>query len=77
MNRREMIAAVGAALAGLGLKDLVAPESAFAQARPKSGGKFVYTNLYPNNRMGTRRTAATPTTCSTSTRAAPSTAWPT
>ena len=46
MNRREMIAAVGAALAGL-----AAPE-ALAQPKPKRGGKFVYTNLYPNNRMG-------------------------
>ncbi len=46
MNRREMIAAVGAALAGL-----AAPE-ALAQPKPKAGGKFVYTNLYPNNRMG-------------------------
>ena len=52
MRRRELIAATGAALAALGLKDLLGPAAALAQAAPKRGGKFVYTNLYPNNRMG-------------------------
>lgn len=52
MNRREMITAVGAALAGLGLRDVLGPTGAHAQPAPKRGGKFVYTNLYPNNRMG-------------------------
>ena len=52
MKRRELIAATGAALAALGLKDLLGPAEALAQAKPKRGGKFVYTNLYPNNRMG-------------------------
>ena len=52
MKRRELIAATGAALAALGLKDVLRPAEALAQAKPKRGGKFVYTNLYPNNRMG-------------------------
>ena len=52
MKRRELIRATAAALAGLGLKDLLGPAEAFAQAKPRRGGKFVYTNLYPNNRMG-------------------------
>ncbi len=52
MKRRDLIVATGAALAGLGLKDLFGPGEALAQPKPKSGGKFVYTNLYPNNRMG-------------------------
>ena len=52
MNRRELIAATAAALAALGLKDLLGTAEALAQPKPKAGGKFVYTNLYPNNRMG-------------------------
>jgi len=52
MKRRALIQATGAALAGLGLKDLFGPAAASAQQTPKRGGKFVYTNLYPNNRMG-------------------------
>ena len=52
MNRRELIRATAAALAGLGLKDVLGPVEAFAQQTPKRGGKFVYTNTYPNNRMG-------------------------
>ncbi|HRA22578.1 MAG TPA: ABC transporter substrate-binding protein, partial [Usitatibacteraceae bacterium] len=60
MNRREMITAVGAALAGLGLRDVLAPAQAHAQPAPKRGGKFVYTNLYPNNRMGDARNGRHP-----------------
>ncbi|MBL0144149.1 MAG: hypothetical protein IPP91_19095 [Betaproteobacteria bacterium] len=52
MNRRELFVAGGAALAGLGLKDILGPAEALAQPKPRAGGKFVYTNLYPNNRMG-------------------------
>ena len=52
MKRRELITATGAALAALGLKDILGPAEALAQPKPKRGGKFVYTNLYPNNRMG-------------------------
>ncbi len=52
MKRRELIVATGAALASLGLKDLLGPAEALAQPKPKRGGKFVYTNTYPNNRMG-------------------------
>jgi peptide/nickel transport system substrate-binding protein len=52
MKRRDLIRATAAALAGLGLKDLLGPVEALAQGTPKRGGKFVYTNTYPNNRMG-------------------------
>src|SRR5688500_11383565 len=52
MKRRELLASLGAALAALGLKDLLGPAEALAQGAVKRGGKFVYTNLYPNNRMG-------------------------
>ena len=52
MKRRELLVSLGAALAALGLRDLLGPAEALAQATPKRGGKFVYTNLYPNNRMG-------------------------
>lgn len=59
MKRRDLIRATAAALAGLGLKDLLGPAEAFAQA-PKRGGKFVYTNTYPNNRMGDARNGKHP-----------------
>lgn len=52
MKRRDLLAATAAALAGTGLKDILFPELAAAQPKPRAGGKFVYTNLYPNNRMG-------------------------
>lgn len=55
MKRRDLVRATAAALAVLGVKDLLGPVEALAQAKgppPKRGGKFVYTNLYPNNRMG-------------------------
>lgn len=52
MDRRQLLQATAAALAAVGLRDLVAPAAALAQPRPKRGGRFVYTNLYPNNRMG-------------------------
>src|SRR4051812_43896244 len=51
MNRRELLG-TAAALAAVGLKELVGPLEAWAQAKPKAGGKFIYTNTYPNNRMG-------------------------
>jgi len=60
MNRRELITAVASALAGLGLKDLLGPAEALAQPKPKAGGKFVYTNVYPNNRMGDARNGRHP-----------------
>jgi peptide/nickel transport system substrate-binding protein len=52
MKRRELIVGSGAALAGAALKELLWPGEARAQQPPKRGGKFVYTNTYPNNRMG-------------------------
>jgi len=61
MKRRDLIAATAAALAAGGLKDLLWPSEALAQApKPKRGGKFVYTNLYPNNRMGDAKTGRHP-----------------
>ncbi|QJR10189.1 Heme-binding protein A [Usitatibacter rugosus] len=60
MKRRELIVSTGAALAALGLKELLGPLDALAQGAPKRGGKFVYTNLYPNNRMGDAKTGRHP-----------------
>ncbi len=58
-NRRKLLAGAGAA-AGLSLADLLAPGLAWAEATPKKGGKFVYTNTYPNNRMGDARNGKHP-----------------
>ena len=52
MKRRDLIVGSGAVLAGAALKELLWPGEALAQQPPKRGGKFVYTNTYPNNRMG-------------------------
>lgn len=56
--RRRLLAGAGAT-AALSLKDLLFSESAFAD-QPKRGGTFVYTNTYPNNRMGDARTGRHP-----------------
>lgn len=52
MKRRDLIVGSGAVLASAALKELLWPGEARAQQQPKRGGKFVYTNTYPNNRMG-------------------------
>ena len=51
-GRRALIAAAAATASGVPLAGLLFPESALAAETPKKGGKFVYTNTYPNNRMG-------------------------
>jgi peptide/nickel transport system substrate-binding protein len=50
--RRALLAASGFALGGAALGELLWPDAALAQPQPKWGGKLVYTNTYPNNRMG-------------------------
>lgn len=52
MKRRDLMRATGAALAAMGLGDLLAPAQALAQATPKRGGRFVYANTLPNNSRG-------------------------
>ncbi|MFA7679071.1 MAG: ABC transporter substrate-binding protein [Pigmentiphaga sp.] len=54
-QRRQLLMGAG----GLGLAHLLWPAAAFAQPAngpdgdaPRRGGKFVYANVYPNNRMG-------------------------
>ena len=55
--RRRLLAG-GAAAVTLG--ELMWPGDAGAQATPKRGGKFVYTNTYPNNRLGDARNGRHP-----------------
>lgn len=59
MRRRLLIGASGAV--ALSLNELMWPDEAHAQAAvPKRGGKFVYTNTYPNNRIGDAKTGRHP-----------------
>jgi peptide/nickel transport system substrate-binding protein len=51
-GRRAVVVAAGATAAGVTLAELLWPETAVAAETPKRGGKFIYTNTYPNNRMG-------------------------
>lgn len=51
-KRRALMGAGAAVAAGVALRDLLWPGEAWGQQPPKRGGKFVYTNTYPNNRMG-------------------------
>jgi len=55
--RRRLLTGAGAG-AALSLGELLFPRA--AQAAPKRGGTFVYTNTYPNNRMGDARTGRHP-----------------
>ncbi|MGD9946657.1 MAG: ABC transporter substrate-binding protein, partial [Burkholderiaceae bacterium] len=67
-RRRTLLAGAGATLAGTALSELLWPDAAHAQSRPpasasaapKRGGRFVYTNTYPNNRMGDARNGKHP-----------------
>jgi len=56
--RRRLLMGAGATTA-LTLGDLLGPAAA-QTAAPKHGGKFVYTNTYPNNRMGDARNGRHP-----------------
>jgi len=56
--RRRLLAGAGAVTA-LSLSDLLWPDMAQA-AQPKMGGRLVYTNTYPNNRMGDARNGKHP-----------------
>ncbi|MBN9428196.1 MAG: hypothetical protein J0H09_16970 [Burkholderiales bacterium] len=61
-QRRSLLAAAGATLAGSALHELLWPDAAHAQTQqqPRRGGTFVYTNTYPNNRMGDARNGKHP-----------------
>ena len=56
--RRQLLMGAGATTA-LTLGELLWPTQAHAM-QPKRGGSFVYTNTYPNNRMGDARTGRHP-----------------
>ena len=51
-RRRALLGAAAVTASGIGLAELLFPGEASAAETPKAGGKFVYTNTYPNNRMG-------------------------
>src|SRR5687767_11914569 len=57
--RRKILIGTGGAMA-LSLNELLWPGVAQAAPTPKRGGKFVYTNTYPNNRIGDARTGRHP-----------------
>lgn len=59
-DRRALLEGTGIALAGTALGGLLWPDAAWAQAEPKRGGKLVYINTYPNNRMGDARNGKHP-----------------
>lgn len=64
LNRRSAMKLAGGAT-GVLLSQLIWPAVAAAQvqgsaAQPRHGGKFVYANVYPNNRMGDARTGRHP-----------------
>lgn len=58
LTRRQVLAGAGATIAGLS-SNFTGAWSAKADT-PQRGGKFVYVNLYPNNRAGDDRTGRHP-----------------
>ena len=60
MNRRDLFAAAAATLGAVGLGDLLGTQEARAEPSPVRGGKFVYTNTYPNLHMGDAKTGRHP-----------------
>ncbi|MBS0528400.1 MAG: hypothetical protein JSS22_03280, partial [Proteobacteria bacterium] len=59
MKRLELTRRQVLVVAAAGLSGTIGARQAIADA-PKRGGKFVYVNLYPNNRVGDDRTGRHP-----------------